>query len=74
MNDHKKIDTIKEIVWNLLVYVVYFGYCTVMLLLFHLLTYSILHLQWTIKTILILGLIGSTIMMLIRLIRRVGKN
>lgn len=70
MGDHKKLDSLKEIIWNLLIYVLYYGYCVVILLFFHLLTYSFIHWNWTIQKILIYALIGSTGMMLVRLFRK----
>lgn len=66
---HSKFDIIKEIIWTLFLYVLYYGYCFVMLMLIHLITYSIFDLNWTIKTILIAAFAGSTFMIGYRVIR-----
>lgn len=73
MDRHKRIDLVKEIAWNLVVYVMYFLYCFVMLLIFHFLAYRFIKLDWSLKTIGVYALVVSTVMMAVRIVRLIKK-
>lgn len=74
MEHHKKFDIAKEIIWNIVTYGLYFIYCFVMLMFFHLFSYSLFQLNWTLHTVLILAFIVSTIMMAVRITRLISKR
>lgn len=71
---HKRLDIVKEVAWNLVIYVLYYIYCIVILLIFHLLAYRFLELEWTLRTIAGYAFIAATVMMAARIIGLVKKG
>ena len=75
MNEHKSSDIVREVVWNLFVYVLYYIYCFVMLLIVHFLLYRFIPaMNWTLKNIAIYALIASTVMMVVRIVGLIRKK
>ena len=75
MNEKKPLDIVKEVAWNLLVYVLYYIYCFVMLMIFHFIAYRVIDsLDWEIRDIAAYALIAATIAMIVRIIRLVRKG
>lgn len=78
MKEHKPIDLVKEIAWNLLIYVLYYIWSFIVLLIFHFLTYRnllrLLQVQWTVKTIAVYALVMSTVMMIVRVAGLIRKS
>lgn len=75
MDSKKPFDIVKEVVWNLLVYAMYFVYCFVVLLIFHFCTYRFIDaIDWTMQDILKYALIAATVGMVVRIVRLIMKK
>lgn len=75
MNGHRRLDIVKEIAWNLLVYVLYYAYCFVMLLIFHFFAYRFIDgLDWTLRTIAVYAFAAATVIMAVRIVRLIMKG
>lgn len=74
MNEHKAVDIVKEVAWNLFVFVLYYAYCFVMLLIAHFLLYRFIKsMNWTLRDIAIYALIASIVIMTVRIVGLVKK-
>lgn len=74
MNEHKAVDIVKEVAWNLFVFVLYYAYCFVMLLIAHFLLYRFIKsMSWTLRDIAIYALIASIVVMTVRIVGLVKK-
>lgn len=74
MNEHKAVDIVKEVAWNLFVFVLYYAYCFVMLLIAHFLLYRFIKsMNWTLRDIAIYALIASIVVMTVRIVGLVKK-
>ncbi len=74
MNEHKAVDIVKEVAWNLFVFVLYYAYCFVMLLIAHFLLYRFIKsMNWTLRDIAIYALIASIVIMTVRIVGSVKK-
>lgn len=72
MEKYKPMDLVKEVVWNLFVYVLYYAYCFVMLLIVHFLLYRFIPaMQWTLKNIAVYALAAATVVMIVRIAGRI---
>ncbi len=74
MNEKKPIDFVKELVWSLLMYVLYFVWCFVMLMLFHFFAFRVLELDWEVRDIAIYALVAATVLMIGRIVRLIRKR
>ena len=75
MNEHKRQDIVKEIVWNLFVYALYYVYCFVMLLIVHFVLYRFISaMNWTLKTIAVYALAAATVMMAVRIVGLIRRR
>ena len=60
MHEYRPFDVVKEVVWNLFVYVLYYIYCFVMLLLVHFMLYRFIKsMQWTVRDIAVCAVCGN---------------
>lgn len=75
MNEKKPIDIVKEVVWNLVVYVLYYIYSFVVLMIFHFCTYRFIEsIDWTVPEIAQYALLPATIAMVVRIIGLIKKK
>lgn len=75
MKEYKPLDIIKEVVWNLFIYVLYYIWCFVMLLIVHFLLYRFIEsMKWTVPDIALYALIASTAMMAVRIVGKLRKR
>lgn len=75
MNRIKPFDVVKEVVWNLFVYVLYYIYCFIMLLIIHFILYRFIKsMNWTVRDIAIYAFAASTVMMVVRIVGKVCKR
>lgn len=75
MHGYKPRDIVKEVVWNLFVYVLYYAYCFIMLLLVHFMLYRFIKsMHWTVRDIAIYAIVASTVMMAVRIVGRIRKK
>lgn len=75
MKEYKPLDIIKEVVWNLFIYVLYYIWCFVMLLIIHFLFYRLIPaMKWTVPDIALYALIASTAMMAVRIAGKLRKR
>lgn len=74
MNEHKAVNIVKEVAWNLFVFVLYYAYCFVMLLIAHFLLYRFIKsMNWTLRDIALYALIASIVVMTVRIVGLVKK-
>jgi len=75
MHEYKPLDIIKEVVWNLFIYVLYYMYCFVVLLIAHFILYRFIKsMQWTLRDVAIYALLASTGMMVVRIVGKIRKR
>ncbi len=75
MHEYRPFDVVKEVVWNLFVYVLYYIYCFVMLLLVHFMLYRFIKpMQWTVRDIAVYALCAATLIMAVRIGGRIRKK
>ncbi len=75
MHEHKPLDVVKEVVWNLFVYVLYYVYCFIMLLITHFILYRFIKsMNWTVRDIAVYAFAASTVMMAVRIVGKVRKK
>ena len=74
MNEHKAVDIVKEVAWNLFVFVLYYAYCFVMILIAHFFLYRFIKsMNWTLRDIALYALIASIVVMTVRIVGLVKK-
>lgn len=75
MQEYKPIDIVKEVVWNLFIYVLYYAYCFVVLLIAHFVLYRFIKsMHWTLRDIAVYALLVSTGMMAVRIVGKIRKK
>ena len=74
MEDKKGTDLLKDFFWNLLIYVLVFAYSFIMILLFHMIFYVSLHLNWTIAGIKTAAFIIATVFIVIKVVHDAVKK
>lgn len=75
MDRKKPLDVVKEVVWDLVLYALYYAYSFFILILFHFFTYRFIDsLDWTLRTIASYAFVGATVMIGFRIVRQVKKN
>lgn len=75
MHKYEPIDIVKEVVWNLFIYVLYYAYCFIVLLIAHFILYRFIKaMQWTLRDIVIYALLASTVMMVVRIVGKIRKR
>ena len=68
MREYKPLDIVKEVVWNLFIYVLYYVYCFIMLLIAHFILYRVIKsMDWTLRDIAGYAMVASTVMMIVRI-------
>ncbi|MBQ9120498.1 MAG: hypothetical protein IJY09_10690 [Lachnospiraceae bacterium] len=74
MNERTPLDMVKEIAWNLLVYVLYYIYSFVVLMIFHFCAFRVLKLEWTVPDIVKYALVAATVAMVVRIARLIFRK
>ncbi len=75
MHEYKPRDIVKEVVWNLFIYVLYYAYCFIMLLIVHFVLYRFIKaMSWTLRDVAVYALAAATVMMVVRIVGKIWKR
>ncbi len=75
MQGYKPRDIVKEVVWNLFIYVLYYVYCFIMLLIVHFILYRFIKsMDWTVRDIAVYAFAASAVMMAVRIVGKLCRK